>query len=137
MRIELYADHTAAGPISAPNRRVLPVLDTLYAILNADMFTYAVVTVLTTWAGTLFRHMSGSTALTTLFLPSVWLGAMAGIFYCREFGVIFTSDKDSNVVVASGVGMILGLVGMLVVTRLVYVLTRRRAAVQRPDLKGI
>ena len=104
--------------------------ETLNHIFSVDAFTFYVVGGLTVWAAVLVRLMTDSTALAFLFMPFINFGALAGIFVCRELSVVFSQEKDSNLIVSALVGMIVALLIMLLATRLVYASSALKAKSQ-------
>lgn len=101
------------------------MFETLNMIVSVDVFTISVVGVLTAWASIMIRHMTGSTALSLAFCPAIYIGALVGINQCREFGLVFSTNNDSNIIMSACFGMIAAMLFMLVVTRMVYVLRER------------
>lgn len=112
------------------------MFDTLNMIVSVDVFTISVVGVLTAWASIMIRHMTGSTVLSLAFCPAIYLGALVGIYQCREFDLLFSTDNDTNIIMSACFGMIAAMLIMLVLTRMIYVLHERMvmASVTRQGL---
>lgn len=94
--------------------------ETLNYIVSVDVFTISVVGVLSAWAAIIIRQMTDSTALALIFMPVIIFGALAGIYACRVLNIVFSPEKDSNLIVSAAVGMIVALLSMLLATRFVY-----------------
>lgn len=109
------------------------MMDTLLNIFVADLFSYIIVAMLTLWAGALIKAMTSSSALAWAFMPAIAFGALAAIDYFALEGIMLMSDKDSNVIVVSGVGMLVGLIAMLGVTKLVYLALDSRKPVSKDE----
>jgi hypothetical protein len=52
----------------------------------------------------------------------LWFGGLAGIFALRAFGVVFSPDKDSNVVIAATAGMMAGLLVAVAFARIYFLI---------------
>ncbi len=100
-------------------------------ILNASPLAYWVACALTLVAGGLVYAMSGSVALTLPFIPAVWVGALAGNYAFREAGIILMPDRDSNLVLTSGAGMIVAAVVVFLVLRATHVYDASRKYARR------
>ncbi len=95
--------------------------DTLYQIVSVDVYTLSVVCVLSGWAALILRHVTESTLLALIFMPVIIIGALVGIYACRQLDLVFVFDKDTNVILTACVGMIAALIVMLIMTRIMYI----------------
>jgi hypothetical protein len=111
------------------------MLETLDGILLANTYTYSVVGVLTVFAGLLVRHMTSSTALAIIYAPALAFGALAGVYYCREIGLIVTFDNNANIVATAGIGMLVACMVMLVLTRLFFMMIATTEKVADPSTR--
>jgi Na+/melibiose symporter-like transporter len=66
-------------------------------------------------------------SLATIYAPVLFLGGLSGIYVCQRNGLYFTSDEASNAVIAATAGLVVALFAAVVVTRLVYAVTRLAA----------
>jgi hypothetical protein len=107
--------------------------DILSDILAADTFTWVVVSFLAVLAGVMIKAMTDSLALTLLFTPMFAFGALAGIYACREVGLVFTTEHESNVILTAGVGMVAAVALMLLLVRLGFLVSHQSKPVQRPS----
>ncbi len=89
------------------------MLDTLMAIVNVNFVTAMIVVALTVGAGLIFRELTNSNLMTAALVPLLAFGALCSIYALGQAGIFFTTNKESNAVVSSGVGMILALLIML------------------------
>jgi hypothetical protein len=110
------------------------MLDTIYAILNANAFTYYVVGSLTMFAAVIINALTDSRAIALSLVPPLWLGGLAGIFAFHAFNVVITPDKDSDVVIAATGGMAAGLLVALALARVYFLVTRNSKAFAKADI---
>lgn len=98
------------------------MFDAVLAIFNVPSLAYWTTGALAILAGVLIHTMSSSQMVTFIFAPVLAIGGLAGAHVFQQVGIYVSPDKDSNVVVAAGAGMIVTLLALLVVTRLAFVL---------------
>ncbi|MGQ0672774.1 MAG: hypothetical protein ACT4N2_07850 [Hyphomicrobium sp.] len=111
--------------------------ETYEQIMLADDFTIGVVWVLAAWSALLLKQMTESNVLALLLAPMAYFGALAGIFYCREWEFIFFSQKEANIVVAASLGTMVAVVVLLLVTRAVNtVIGRSRTGLEARIAEG-
>ena len=79
--------------------------ETVELILAASTYTYAVSFALVLWASVVIRTMTDSTQLTLLMAPFIGFGALAGVYFFREFEIIISVNEDSNIIATSAAGM--------------------------------
>ncbi len=78
-------------------------------------------------------HVLSKTMLALVFVPGFIFGALIANYVFEEFGVLVTSDQETNVVVACTFGIIGALLVLIVATRLTAALAGLR--VQRHQFK--
>lgn len=96
------------------------MLDSLQHILIVSQETQYLVAALALAGSLMLLHFTGSRLLAAIFAPVAALGALIGIYICRELGVFLATDEDSNVVLSGLVGLIVGVLILLIITRLCY-----------------
>lgn len=97
-------------------------------LIAIDEYTQIVVFCSVVTALWLVRSMTESTALTVLFAPAILFGALAANYLFRVNFIAPTIDKDTNVVVASAVGVLLALTLMLIASRIAILMTERKSS---------
>lgn len=109
-----------------------------YAISSLDQFTLVIASLAAVVSFWLMREMTGSTALASIAAPLLLVGALAGNYLFRANFVVATHDKDTNVVVASAVGVLVALVMLLIAIWIMVMMSERRARnrelMQLPDV---
>lgn len=95
-------------------------------LITIDDYTQIVVFCSVVVALWLLRTMTQSTALTLIFSPAILFGALAANYLFRVNFIHPTSDKDTNVVVASAVGVLLALSLMLLASRMAIFMSDRK-----------
>ena len=108
-------------------------------LLTIDDYTRMVVFCTVVTALWLVRTMTESTALTVLFSPAILFGALAANYLFRINFVVASGDKDTDVVVASAIGVLLALILMLLASRIAIAMGERRsrARPQKPLLPSV
>lgn len=106
--------------------------DTLNIILAASPYTYAVTGALVLWASIIIKTMTDSTQFTLVLAPFIGFGALCGVYFFREFEIVFTSDRDSNIIASAAGGMCVTMLAMLVFGRLCSYI----ADLQKTGLEG-
>ena len=102
--------------------------DLFKALMTVDDFTVFVMLSCVGVAFWLIREMVDSTALAILCAPVLLVGALAANYLFRSHFVIAVHDKDSNVVVASAVGVVCALVLVLVSLWISVLMSERLSA---------
>ena len=109
------------------------MIDMLNSIVSVNFLTAVIVATMVAATGVIFREMTNSTLMTVLFVPFLAFGALASIYGLSHFGIMFSSNRDSNAVVSSGFGMVIALSIMLAVIRLWHAIADMR---RPPDAAG-
>ncbi|MGL4396121.1 MAG: hypothetical protein ACRCS9_06250 [Hyphomicrobium sp.] len=74
----------------------------------------------------LIRMNLGSTVLAAIFTPAITIGALAANYVFQEHFIHPLHDKNSNVVLASAVGVVVALLLMMVAAKLVAMMSEAR-----------
>lgn len=93
------------------------MLDTLNAIINVNFTTAMIVAALVVVSAAIFRETTDSNMMTAFFVPFVTFGALTSIYGLSRAGILFSSQKDANSVVSSGIGIIVAFMIMLILIR--------------------
>ena len=96
-------------------------------LLTIDDYTRWVVFCAVVAALWIVKTMTESTALAVIFSPAILFGALAANYLFRINFVVASGDKDTDVVVASAIGVLLALVLMLVASRIAITMGERRS----------
>ncbi len=102
------------------------LLAALQKIGDVNTFTVVVVIGLVALANWLIKLLTDSTGFAILFTPAMIIGALAANYLFVEYYIAPTPDKNSNVVIASAMGVLAAMVCMLLATRGVVGLGDRR-----------
>lgn len=105
------------------------IIEALQKLGDVNTFTIVVVIGLVAIANWLIKLLTDSTGFAILFTPAMIFGALAVNYLFFEYYVTPTQDKNSNIVVASALGVLAAMVFMLLATRAVVALsdTRRKS----------
>lgn len=102
------------------------VFKVLGDIAMADSMSYWIVGALTLLVFMVMRAMLPVKGLAVVFAPAIFWGGLTGIYALSQLGFSVSTEKSANLVVQAGLGMIVALLVMLVLTRLVDAATRIR-----------
>ena len=103
------------------------MLDALNILFTVDQFTLVTIVVSASIALWLIQLVVGSTALAIVCAPILILGALAANYLFRLNFVIAAQDKDTNVVVASAVGILVAMLLMLIGIWITVLMSDRRS----------
>ncbi|MEI9900538.1 MAG: hypothetical protein WDN31_10925 [Hyphomicrobium sp.] len=109
------------------------MLEFLERAVTVDTFTLVVVGLLSGWAGVLTLHVLSRTVLALVFVPGFTLGALITNYMFEVTGFFPTHDRETNVVIACTVGIIIALFVLLIFLRFSSLLARLQ--VQRHQFK--
>jgi hypothetical protein len=109
------------------------MLDFLNRAVTVDTYTLVVVAMLSGWAGVLTLHVLSRTLLALVFIPGFVLGALIMNYAFELAGIYPTPDRQTNVVIACTVGMIVALFILLICLRVTAVMAGLR--VQRHQFR--
>jgi hypothetical protein len=93
------------------------MLDFLNRAVNVDTYTLVVVAMLSGWAGVLTLHVLSRTLLALVFIPGFVTGALVMNYIFDVAGFDPTPDRQTNVVIACTMGMIIALFILLICLR--------------------
>ncbi|CAN1723958.1 conserved membrane protein of unknown function [Hyphomicrobium sp. 1Nfss2.1] len=102
------------------------MVDFLHRAVTVDTYTLVVVALLSGWAGVLTLHVLSRTMLALVFVPGFVLGALVTNYAFEVTGFYPTSDRETNVVIACTMGIIIALFALLIVMRFTAVIARLR-----------
>lgn len=85
---------------------------------EVDAFTLVVVALLSGWSGILTVQVLSRATLAMLFVPGFIFGALVANYLFEHYAIYPTPDKETNVVIACMLGIIIALLALLVMTRL-------------------
>jgi hypothetical protein len=102
------------------------MLDFLNRAITVDTYTLVVVAVLSGWAGVLTLHVLSRTVLALVFVPGFILGALVTNYVFELTGFYPTPDRETNVVVACTIGIIIALFVLLLSLRVTAILAGMR-----------
>ena len=102
------------------------LLEAVQKLGDVNTFTVVVVIGLVAIANWLIKLLTDSTGFAILFTPAMIVGALAVNYLFVEFYITPTPDKNSNVVIASAMGVLAAMLFMLLATRGVVGLGDRR-----------
>ena len=109
------------------------MLDFLNRAVTVDTYTLVVVAMLSGWAGMLTLHVLSRTLLALVFIPGFVLGALVMNYIFELAGFYPTPERQTNVVIACTIGMIIALFILLICLRVMAVVSGQR--VQRHQFK--
>ena len=93
------------------------MLHLLYQTFQVDIYTRIIVALLSGCAAFLTKQALSRTMLAMLFTPVFAFGALVTNYLFEQYAICPTPNKETNVVVACTLGMILMLLVLLIVTR--------------------
>jgi hypothetical protein len=102
------------------------MLDFLHRAVTVDNYTLVVVALLSGWAGVLTLHVLSRTVLALVFVPGFIFGALVTNYLFEITGFYPTPDRETNVVVACTLGIIMALFVLLLVLRATAILSGMR-----------
>ncbi|HET6321374.1 MAG TPA: hypothetical protein VFF87_04915 [Hyphomicrobium sp.] len=102
------------------------MLDFLHRAVTVDTYTIVVVAMLSGWAGVLTLHVLSRTLLAFAFVPGFILGALVTTYLFETYGFYPTLDRETNIVVACTLGIIIALLALLLCLRFSAILARMR-----------
>lgn len=93
------------------------IIEALQKLGDVSTFTVVVVIGLVAIANWLIKLLTDSTGIAILFTPAMIFGALAANYLFFEYYVTPTGDKNSNIVIASALGVLTAMLFMLLATR--------------------
>ncbi len=102
------------------------MLEVLSRAIDVDTFTLLSVAALSGWAGLLLMFVQPKRMMALALMPGFVVGALAANYIFLEYGVYLTSENESNVVLASTIGVSVALLIMIAVLRLMSAISTMR-----------
>lgn len=93
------------------------MLDFLHRATTVDTYTLVVVAILSGWAGVLTLHVLSRTMLALVFVPGFVMGAFVTSYLFELTGFYPTAERETNVVIACLIGIILALFCLMLFLR--------------------
>lgn len=106
--------------------------DFLYGLLNLDRYTVIVAMCFVAVAFWLIHGIIGSMTMAVLSAPVLLMSALAANYLFRANYIFPVNDKDTNVVIASAVGVLVALVLLLTALWISVIMSERRSKNRRP-----
>jgi hypothetical protein len=94
------------------------MLEVLTRAVEVDTFTLLSVAALSGWAGLLLMFVQPKRMLALALMPGFVVGALAANYVFLEHGFYITAENETNVVLASTIGVSVALIIMVAVLRL-------------------
>ncbi len=115
------------------------MLQFLSQTFEADTYTQIVVALLSVSAGFLTKRVLSHTLLAVVLVPGFTFGALVVNYLFEQCAIYPTADRETNVVVACGLGTILALFVLIGLVRLTALVAEARVARYqfRRDLGGV
>jgi len=104
------------------------MFDLLGDLLSIDQYAMITVVSVSALGGFVMKQFVDSRMLVLLFIPAFLAGGLVAQFFCNQYDIVLTPEKDANAVVISAIGMMVALVVMMGVTRLVSALAATESA---------
>ncbi len=112
--------------------------DVIFALSNLDQFAVTAAVTFVILAFVLIREIVHSTTLAVVSAPVLLIGGLAANYLFHHNFVVATHDKDTNVVIASAVGVLTALVLLLLSIWISVLMSEHRTnskkLMQLPDL---
>lgn len=102
------------------------MLEVLSRAIDVDTFTLLSVAALSGWAGLLLMFVQPNRMLALALMPGFVVGPLAANYLFLEYGVFPTSEDETNVVLASTIGVSVALLIMIAVLRLMGAINTMR-----------
>ncbi len=102
------------------------IIEALQKLGDVNTFTVVVVIGLVALANWLIKLLTDSTGFAILFTPAMIIGALAANYVFFEYYLTPTQDKNSNIVIASALGVLAAMIFMLLATCAVVAMSDSR-----------
>jgi hypothetical protein len=99
-------------------------IEFMTSVMTVSQWTLFIVGILSLWAGYILKEALSSTLMATAFFPFFLLGGLISRHLFIEYGIFISSNKDANLILATGAGLIVSLVVMTIFVRLYFYLSR-------------
>lgn len=104
------------------------MLQFLNQTIELDTYTLIVAALLSGLSGILTMHLLSQTMLAMVFVPGFFSGALGANYLFERCGIYPTPEKETNVVVASTLGIVAALLILLILTRVTWAAADHRVA---------
>lgn len=101
--------------------------DFLWKMTQVDDYTLTVVVLLVVAVFCMIRSMLDSFKLAVIFTPLLFFGGLAANYLFRVFYIPTSADKDTAVVIASAVGVLIAMILMLLAVWMAVLMSERRS----------
>jgi hypothetical protein len=102
------------------------MLEFLNRAVTVDTYTLVVVAMLSGWAGVLTLQVLSRTMLALVFVPGFILGALITNYVFELTGFYPTADRETNVVIACTMGIIIALFVLMMSMRVTAIVAGLR-----------
>jgi hypothetical protein len=102
------------------------MLDVLSRAIDVDTFTLLSVAALSGWAGLLLMFVQPKRMLALALMPGFAVGALAANYFFLEYGVLLASENETNVVLASTIGVSVALLIMIALLHFMGAINKMR-----------
>ncbi len=102
------------------------MLEVLSRAIDVDTFTLLSVAALSGWAGLLLMFIQPKRMIALALMPGFVVGGLAANYFFLEYGIYLASKTETNVVLASTIGVTLALLIMIAVLRLMSAISAMR-----------
>lgn len=107
--------------------------DILWKMTQVDQYTITVVLALVAVVFSLIRVMFDSFTLAVVFTPILLFGGLAANYLFRVYYISATTDKDTEVVIASAVGILAAMVLMMIAVWMSILMSDYRWRHRKPE----
>lgn len=105
-------------------------------ILAANSMSYWIVGSLSVLGAMIMRTMLPTKTLAIVFFPGIFWGGLAGIYAFNALGLVLTTDRAAQIVIAGTTGMGIALLVLVMATRLLDSAMRIRKPLSRAAPAG-
>ncbi len=102
------------------------MLDERSRAIDVDTFTLLSVAALSGWAGLLLMFVEPKRMMALALMPGFVVGALAANYFFLEYGVLLTSENETNVVLASTIGVSVALLIMIALLHFMGAINKMR-----------
>ncbi len=114
------------------------ISEVMVDVMTVDQWTLFIVAALSAWAGYLLKEALSSSLMAVLFFPGFLLGGLISRYLFIQNGIFLSTNKEANLILATGAGIIASLLLLTVLVRLYTHVTdiRTRANRARMDRRA-
>ncbi len=112
-------------------------VDFMLVVTNASSWTYFVICSLALSAGYLLKEGLSSNWIAIFFFPGFVFGGLLGRHIFLTQGIFISGNKDANLILATGAGLIVALLFLVIALRLyMYATTIRKKSASCDQIDG-